>query len=63
MTREEREEFNMAVVNAYDELLQAQKGRGVSYGELAYIESLSDEDARQLLEECYEELNKIEEKA
>lgn len=61
MSEEEREEFNMAVENAYDEVLQATEGRGISYGECAYIEGLSEEDARQLLEECYEKLNKIEE--
>lgn len=58
----EREELNMAVVNAYDEYLQATERRGVSYGELAYIESLSDKEARNMLEGCYQELNKIEEK-
>lgn len=57
----EREELNMAVVNAYDEYLQATEKRGVSYGELAHIESLSDKEAHDMLEECYQELNKIEE--
>lgn len=61
MTQQEREEFNMAVVNAYDELLQKTEKRGVSYGELAYIEGLSDKQAHDMLEECYQELNKIEE--
>ena len=61
MELSEREELNMAVVNAYDEYLQATKNRGVSYGELAYIEGLSDKQARDMLEECYQELNKIEE--
>lgn len=56
MTKQEREEFNMAVVNAYDELLQKTEKRGVSYGECAYIESLSDKEAEDLLEECYKEL-------
>lgn len=56
MTKQEREEFNMAVVNAYDELLQKTEKRGVSYGELAHIESLSDKEAEDLLEECYKEL-------
>ena len=56
MTKQEREEFNMAVVNAYDEYLQATEKRGVSYGELAYIENLSDKEAEDLLEECYKEL-------
>lgn len=58
----EREELNMAVVNAYDEYLQATEQRGVSYGELAYIEGLGDKQAHDMLEECYQELNKIEEK-
>ena len=57
----EREELNTAVVNAYDEYLQATEKRGVSYGELAYIENLSDKETRNMLEECYQELNKIEE--
>lgn len=61
MTKQEREEFNMAVQNAYDEVLMATEGRGISYGECAYIEGLSEGEARALLEECYEKLNKIEE--
>lgn len=56
----EREDLNMAVVDAYDEYLQATEKRSVSYGELAYIEGLSDKQARDMLEECYQELNKIE---
>ena len=58
---DEREDLNMAVVDAYDEYLQATEKRGVSYGELAYIEGLSDKQARDMLEKCYQELNKIEE--
>lgn len=61
MTKQEREEFNMAVQNAYDEVLMATEGRGISYGECAYIEGLSEDEARALLEECYEKLNEIEE--
>lgn len=61
MTKQEREEFNMAIQNAYDEVLMATEGRGISYGECAYIEGLSESKARALLEECYEKLNKIEE--
>lgn len=61
MNKEEREEFNMAVVNAYDEYLQATEQRGASYGECAYIEGLSDKEASDMLEECYQELNKIKE--
>jgi hypothetical protein len=60
MNKEERAEFNMAVENAYDEVLMAEEKRGISYGECAYIEGLSDEEARELLEECYEKLNELE---
>lgn len=56
MTKQEREELNMAIESAYDEYLQATEKRGVSYGECAYIESLSDKEAKELLEECYKEL-------
>ena len=62
MKKEERDEFNMAVQNAYDEVLMATEGRGISYGECAYIEGLSEHDARALLEECYEKLNELEQK-
>lgn len=62
MSREEREELNVAIVNAYDELLQATEKRGASWGEVAYIENLDDKQAHELLEECYTELNKLEEK-
>lgn len=61
MSKEEREDLNMAVVNAYDEYLQATEQRGASYGEVAYIDGLSDKEASDMLEECYKELNKIEE--
>lgn len=60
MTTEERDEFNMAVQNAYDEVLMAEENRGISYGECAYIEGLSDKEAQELLEECYQRLNELE---
>lgn len=63
MSEEEREELNTAVVNAYDELLQATEKRGASWGEIAYIENLNDKQAHEFLEECYTELNKLEERS
>ena len=52
MTKQEREEFIMAVETAYDEYLQKTENRGMSWGEAAYIENLSIKEARKLLEEC-----------
>lgn len=57
MTKQEREEFIMAVETAYDEYLQKTENRGMSWGEVAYIENLSVKEARKLLEECEEELD------
>ena len=31
MTKEQREDFNMAIENAYDDLLTKTEGRGISY--------------------------------
>ena len=61
MTKQEREEFNMAVEDIYDEYLMKTEGRGLSYGEVAHIEELSDDEARALYDECFNELVKIEE--
>ena len=62
MTKQEREEFIMAVETAYDEYLMKTEGRGLSWGEVGYITGLSDNDARALYDECFDELVKIEEK-
>ena len=57
-----REEFNMAVEDIYDELLMKTEGRGMSWGEVSYIEGLSDSEANALYDKCFNELSKIEEK-
>lgn len=61
MTKEQREEFNMTLVNAYDELLTKTEGRGISYGECAYIDNLKESEAQEFLEECYNKLNELKE--
>lgn len=61
MTKAQREEFNMTIVNAYDELMTKTEGRGISWGECAYIENLKESEAQELLEECYNKLNELEE--
>ena len=41
MNWEEKEEYLREVCNKYDEYLQKTENRGISYGELAYLQSLS----------------------
>lgn len=52
--REELNEYLLEVVNKYDEYLQKTENRGMSYGELAYLQDLS----REQLEEFEKELDK-----
>jgi hypothetical protein len=41
MNWEEKEEYLREVVNKYDEYLMKTENRGISYGELAYLQDLS----------------------
>ena len=41
MNWEEKEEYLREVVNKYDEYLMKTENRGISYGELAYLQSLT----------------------
>lgn len=59
MTRDERDDFDMAVEDAYDKVLQKTEGRGISWGECAFIQCMTDEQARSFLEECYNKLNEL----
>ena len=54
LTKEE-EHYN-EVISLYDELLQKQEKRGVSYGELAYIQGLNSEALGLLYDEIIKEL-------
>ena len=47
-----RQEFEQEVEKLYDEFLVNTENRGASYGELAYIQNLTDDE----LDEFYEEL-------
>lgn len=49
-----REEYVMQVCNAYDEYLMQTENRGISYGELAYIQSLDQKELDELYEEILE---------
>ena len=50
----EESEFVLEVERLYDERLMKTENRGMSYGEIAYIESLSKEELNKLYEELLE---------
>lgn len=56
MTKQERQEYIMQIQNMYDEYLMKTKKRGISYGEIAYIQDLKKKDLDALYNELYEEL-------
>lgn len=60
MSKEEREEFVIEVQRVYDEYLMKSEGRGMSWGECAYIENLNEEELKALYEEAEKELKKYE---
>ena len=45
------EEYRLYIQNKYDEYLMKTENRGMSYGELAYIQNLSEEELKELEEE------------
>ena len=50
------EEYRLYIQNKYDEYLMKTENRGMSYGELAYIQNLSEEELKELEEELDKEL-------
>lgn len=55
------EEFRLEVQRMYDEYLYKTEKRGISYGEIAHIESLADCALQEFYDELCEELYKEEE--
>lgn len=55
------EEFRLEVQRMYDEYLQKTEKRGISYGEIAHIESLAECELQEFYDELYAELYKEEE--
>lgn len=55
------EEFRLEVQRLYDEYLYKTEKRGISYGEIAYIESLADCALQEFYDELCAELYKEEE--
>lgn len=52
------EEYKQEVQRVYDEYLMATEGRGISYGEIAYIDSLNKQELDKLYDEALSELEK-----
>ena len=49
-------EYILHIQNKYDEYLMRTENRGMSYGELHYIQNLSEEELQELEEELEENL-------
>lgn len=49
------EEYISYIQNKYDEYLMKTENRGISYGELAYIQNLDEKELKELEEELEEE--------
>ena len=52
------EEYKQEVQRVYDEYLMATEGRGISYGEIAYIDGLDKKELDKLYDEALSELEK-----
>ena len=59
MKKRELEEYRLLVSNSYDLLLRIQENRGLSYGEIAYVEELNYKELKDLEEEINEEIERI----
>ena len=47
MSKQEKQEYMMHVENLYDTLVNIQEQRGISYGEIAYVESLKKKELEE----------------
>jgi len=56
MTKQEKMEYNLHIQMLYDEWLMKTEKRGISWGEVAYIQGLSQKELNKLETELYEEL-------
>lgn len=52
------DEYKQEVERVYDEYLMATEDRGISYGEIAYIEGLNKKELDNLYNEALSELDK-----
>lgn len=59
LNKQEMQDYIMYIQNKYDLLVNIQEQRGISYGELNYVESLSLKGLEELEEEIETELSRI----
>lgn len=59
MKKQEKQEYLMYVEDRYDLLMNIKEERGISYGEITYIEGLNKKELKDFEEETEEELLRI----
>ena len=50
------EEYILEIERLYDEWMQQKENRGISYGEIAYIQNLEEDELNDLEEELLKEI-------
>lgn len=56
ISKEEKDQYILHIINLYDEWIQKEEKRGASYGELYYIENLNMQELREMEKALYQEL-------
>lgn len=56
MNKQEKNDYILELESLYDEYLQKTEKRGISYGEIAYIQGLKKQDLDSLYNEILEAL-------
>ena len=54
------EEYRLHIQSKYDEYLMKTENRGISYGEIAYIQNLDEKELKELEEELEEDEEELE---
>lgn len=55
-----KEEYKLYVQDIYDKLMSIKEERGISYGEINYIENLTEKELHNLENEIIKEIIRIE---
>lgn len=59
MRKQELMEYRLQVENEYDILVRIQEDRDISYGEIAYVESLKKKQLEEFEKELFNEFDRI----
>lgn len=57
-TKEDFEEYQLYIISLYDEYIYTTEKRGASYGEIAYLQNLKEQELEELESEILKELEK-----